>query len=88
MPQAKRSHHKVSGTRAKVPTALPLGKSVLQFCSDYGISRSTFEAWRRAGLGPAELQPIKGGRILITTEAETAWKAKHTALAAVAEATG
>jgi hypothetical protein len=85
MPQVKRSHHK--GSRAKAPAASPAGKSVFQFCSDYGISRSTFEAWRRAGVGPAELQPVKGGRVLITSEAEEAWKQKHTQLAAVAEAT-
>jgi hypothetical protein len=88
MPQAKRSHHKVGGSSAKAPAVSLAGKSVTEFCASYQISRSTFEAWRRAGLGPAELQPIKGGRILITTEAEREWKLKHTALAAVAEATG
>jgi hypothetical protein len=62
------------------------GKSVGEFCVAIGISRSTFETWRRRGLGPAELQPIAGGRIVITEEAERAWREKFTALAAVVDA--
>jgi hypothetical protein len=63
-----------------------LGKSVAEFCTSYGVSRSTFETWRRRGLGPAELQPIKGGRIIISEESETEWKRRHTTLAGVIEA--
>jgi hypothetical protein len=79
---------KVAGSRkrAKVPSKLPLaGKSPAQFCETYGISRSTFEEWRRRGLGPAELQPIRGGRIIISAAAEAEWLAKRSALAAVAD---
>jgi hypothetical protein len=84
MPQTKRSHHKVGGSRriSRSPEVPRAGKSPAEFCAAYGISRSTFEDWRRRGLGPAELQPIPGGRIIITEEAETAWKAKATSLAA------
>jgi hypothetical protein len=82
MPQAKRSHHKAI---ARAPREPRLGKSPAQFCEAYGISRSTFEAWRRAGLGPAELQPIRGGRIIISEQAEREWLAKRIAPAAVAE---
>jgi hypothetical protein len=57
------------------------GKSVAQFCAAYNISRSTFEEWRRRKppLGPAELQPIPGGRIIITEQAEADWAAQRTA---------
>jgi hypothetical protein len=69
--------------RPVTPKPKRLGKSVDEFCAAYGISRSTFETWRRARppLGPAELQPIPGGRIIITEEAEAAWKERHTAIA-------
>jgi hypothetical protein len=83
MPQSKRSHRKAV---AGISRESRLGKSPAEFCEAYGISRSTFEEWRRRGLGPAELQPIAGGRIVITQEAEDAWKAKHSALAAVIDA--
>jgi hypothetical protein len=63
-----------------------LGKSVDEFCSAYGVSRSTFETWRRQGLGPAEIQPVRGGRIIISEEAEAQWKAKFTTLASVVAA--
>jgi len=65
-----------------------LGKSVDEFCRAYGISRSTFENWRRCDppLGPVELQPIPGGRIIITEEAEAEWKKRHTAIAHAIEA--
>jgi hypothetical protein len=69
--------------RSTVPKPKRLGKSVQEFCLAYGISRSTFEVWRRRGLGPDEVQPIPGGRILITEESENAWKAKHSGIAAV-----
>ena len=69
-----------------VPKPKRLGKSVQEFCQAYGISRSTFETWRRRGIGPAELQPIPGGRIIITDEAEAAWKARVTGQAAVLDA--
>jgi hypothetical protein len=62
------------------------GKSVTEFCASIGISRSTYETWRRRGIGPGELQPIPGGRIIITEEAEAAWRAKYTALASVFDA--
>jgi hypothetical protein len=58
-------------------------KSVAQFCDSYGITRRTLEHWIAKGIGPAILQPAgRYGRIVITQEAEDAWKAKHTKLAA------
>jgi hypothetical protein len=62
-------------------------KSVAEFCETHGISRSTYEAWRRLGVGPREIQPVPGGRILISEQAELEWLAKRAALAAVAAAT-
>jgi hypothetical protein len=56
------------------------GKSVAEFCAAYGISRSTFENWARKGVGPAIMQPMPGGRKLITQEAEDQWKRTHTAI--------
>jgi hypothetical protein len=66
------------------------GKSPAEFCATYGISRSTYEEWQRRGIGPAVLQPIPGGRVIITDQAEADWLAKRTAFAAVAvaDATG
>lgn len=82
MPRAKRSHHKIIRSAPAVSRA---GKSPAEFCAAYGISRSTFEDWRRRGLGPAELQPIPGGRIIITEAAEAAWLAQRIAPAAVVD---
>jgi hypothetical protein len=62
------------------------GKSIQEFCVSYGIGRSTFNNWRRKGLGPAVTQPVPGGRVLITEEAEAEWKRRFTALAATIEA--
>jgi hypothetical protein len=85
MAKTKRSHHKADRRSPAVPRG---GLSPGEFCAKYSVSRSTLESWRRKGLAPREVQPIKGGRILITSEAEAEWLQKHTALAAVAEATG
>jgi hypothetical protein len=83
------ARHEVTG-RKPVHTAPPrikrTGKSPAEFCASIGVSRSTFETWRRRGIGPAELQPIPGGRIIITEEAEAAWREKFTALATVTDA--
>jgi hypothetical protein len=79
---------KVAGSRkrAKMPAKVPqAGKSPAQFCEAYGISRSTFEEWRRRGLGPEELQPIPGGRIIISAQAEAAWLARRSASPAIAD---
>jgi hypothetical protein len=62
------------------------GKSIAEFCQAYGISRSTWNNWQKAGLGPAVTQPVPGGRVLITTEAEEEWKRRHTALASIIDA--
>jgi len=61
------------------------GKSVAEFCASWGVSRSTYEEWRRRGIGPTVIQPIPGGRVLITSEAEVEWASKRSALAAVAD---
>jgi hypothetical protein len=81
----------VTKRRAAKPRPAPIaraGVSPAEFCERYGISRKTFERWRRLGLGPAEVQPIPGGRIFISEQAEKEWLARHTAMAAVADATG
>jgi len=70
-------------SRLVVPKVKRTGKSVAEFCASIGISRSTFEVWRRQGLGPAELQPIPGGRIIITEQAEDEWRRRHTTVANV-----
>jgi hypothetical protein len=58
------------------------GKSPAEFCATWNVSRSTFEEWKRRGIGPALIQPIKGGRIIISEDAEREWAAKATTLAA------
>ena len=59
---------------ARGPPATPrAGKSVAEFCVAYNICRSTFDNWQRHGVGPVVLQPIPGGRKLITNAAEEAW---------------
>jgi hypothetical protein len=63
--------------------------TVDEFCQRYGLARRTFEKWRAKGIAPAVLQPAgPHGWLLITSEAEDAWKAKHTKLAAIIEAAG
>jgi transposase-like protein len=61
------------------------GKSIAEFCAAYGISRSTFESWRRKGLGPNEIQLVPKGRVIITEEAEEIWKNKHTILSHITD---
>jgi len=73
-------------SRPVTPKPKRLGKSVDEFRAAYGVSRSTFETWRRQGLGPAEIQPVKGGRIIISEEAELQWKARFSAIAATISA--
>jgi hypothetical protein len=83
------ARHEVTGRKPTTivpPRIKRTGKSVAEFCASIGISRSTFETWRRRGIGPGELQPIPGGRIIITEEAEAAWREKFTTLAAVIDA--
>jgi hypothetical protein len=82
---ARKRPQRVRGSLLREPRT---GLSPDQFCQRYGISRSTFEDWRRRGVGPAELQPLgRGGRIIITEQAEADWLAKRTAFASIAEAT-
>jgi hypothetical protein len=64
-------------------------KSVSEFCAAYHITRRTFEHWVKKGIGPAVTQPAgRNGRIIITAEAEDAWKRAHTALVPVIENAG
>jgi hypothetical protein len=89
MSKAKSVARKRTSKRARPlpPDVPPAGLSPAQFCRRYQISRSTFEAWRRAGCGPAELQPQgKGGHIRITEQAEREWLQRRTAFAAIADA--
>jgi hypothetical protein len=77
----------VTGRRpiGKAPPIPKRGKSVAQFCTSWGVSRSTYETWRRLGVGPREIQPVANGRILISEEAELEWATRRAALAAVAD---
>jgi predicted site-specific integrase-resolvase len=71
-------------TSRKVIGRAPLNrasKSISEFCRSHGISRATFDNWRKAGLAPATTQVIPKGRVLISEEAERAWLARHTAIA-------
>jgi len=63
-------------------------KTIAEFCRAFDISEATFFAWRKKGLAPALLQPIPGGRALITPESEAAWVARFTAIAAAIDAAG
>jgi hypothetical protein len=52
------------------------------FCRRKNISRSTWNNWRRQGLTPDTVQPAgRGGKHIITPEAEAAWDQKHTVAA-------
>ena len=77
---------KRAGRTRDEPLVERAGKSVAEFCYAYGISRSTFNNYQKRGVGPAMTQPVPGGRVIITPEAEHAWKACHTALAAERQA--
>jgi hypothetical protein len=57
------------------------GKTIAQFCLDYQICRATFANWERLGKAPAILQPIPGGRKIITDVAEADWKRRNAGLA-------
>ncbi len=57
--------------------------SVLGFCKRHGISRSTYENWRRAGLAPAETRGPR--RIIITEDAENDWLAERAKSPAAAD---
>jgi hypothetical protein len=70
--------------RREVPGRAPLersSKSIAQFCRDHDICRQTFSNWRKQGLAPAVIQ-VAGprGRVLITAEAEAAWRERHSEL--------
>jgi hypothetical protein len=55
----------------------------VRVCCKNRVSRSTFETWRRRGIGAAKLQPIPGGRIIISQEAEDAWRRAGAGMARV-----
>jgi hypothetical protein len=63
------------------PTPKRAGRSIQEFCNSWGVSRATFDNWRRRGLAPKLVQPIPRGRVLITQEAESEWVARHASLA-------
>ena len=80
--EARREQRAAAKRAAPVPGAPVVGYgaiTIAEFCRAYHISRGTFSNWQIAGVGPALTQPLPGGRVLITAEAEAAWKAKHTA---------
>jgi hypothetical protein len=58
--------------------------SVAGFCSRKGISRATYYNLRKRGCGPREVQPVPGGRIVITPEAERDWEKRFSKPAAAA----
>jgi hypothetical protein len=46
--------------------------TIAEWCADKRISRSSYYNLKRAGLGPAELRV--GVKIIITPEADAAWR--------------
>jgi hypothetical protein len=69
------------------PAIARAGKSIVEFCQAWGISRRTYDNWQRKGLGPAVVQPGgPGGRAIITPQSEEAWARRHTAIAGIIEA--
>jgi len=63
------------GTHAK-----PRDPSIKGFCERKGISRSSYLAYRKAGIGPIEGRT--NGRVFITAESEDAWDRARQAHAA------
>jgi hypothetical protein len=65
------------------------GLSIAEFCRLYGVAPRTFYNWRKRGVAPAVTQPAgPGGKVIITDEAQQAWRRAHTGLAAVIEIAG
>jgi hypothetical protein len=62
--------------RTARPQGAPIDRdpSVAGFCARKGISRATYINNRKRGRGPREIQPMPGGRIVITPEAEAEWE--------------
>jgi hypothetical protein len=80
-----RTRPEVTGLSAGTRAAPRAGKNVAEFCAAYDISRSTFDNWQRRGVGPVVLQPVPGGRKLITDIAEKAWLRERAGLNPAAE---
>jgi hypothetical protein len=53
--------------------------SIDAFCRRHNISRGTFYNYLRLGIGPAIVQAMPRGKVVITPEAEAAYDARHTA---------
>jgi hypothetical protein len=61
-------------------------KTRAEFCRDWNISLSTYDIWKRKGLGPREWQPGgPRGIVWITPEAETAWARQHSGIGRIIE---
>jgi hypothetical protein len=43
------------------------------FCRRWGVSRVTFWNWQKAGKAPRVIQPVPGGRMMISEAEEAAW---------------
>jgi hypothetical protein len=70
--------------RRTLPAVARAGLSISEFCARYNVSRATYYLWQKAGVGPHVLQPGgRRGRVIIPTEAEIAWRERHTALAGI-----
>jgi len=70
--------------RRTPPTVARTAKTIREFCEAYNVSRATYYLWRKRGVGPHVLQPGgRRGRVIIPTEAEIAWRERHTALAGI-----
>jgi hypothetical protein len=68
----KKRHHV-----ARTPLTLT-GKSIAQWCTDLGVGRATFYAWKKQGVAPEVFQPAgPGGYALITPQAHARWREKH-----------
>jgi hypothetical protein len=58
--------------------APPRDPTINGFCCRKGISRSTWNNWRRQGKTPRYVQPAgPGGKITIPPEAEADWDEKY-----------
>jgi hypothetical protein len=60
---------------AKVQSGLPL--TIPEWCRKRGISRATYDLWRKAGLGPDVTQAVPNGRVTISAAADARWEATH-----------
>jgi hypothetical protein len=77
---------------SRLPDKVPEARrsfSIGEFClRNGGMSKGSYYTMKKRGLGPAEMRPLgkASGIVLISEEAETAWRIKMETLAAEVEA--